>query len=148
VQTFWNDAALARPGKLFKIASHPTLLGSLNSKIKTRSFLMKIYAKTEDTEDAGPKPRIGCYEVQIPEGTWDFFLFFQMSRTVLGPTGILFIVSFSEAKRRGLEVDRSPLSNAEMKNKWSYTSTPRTLPFFILFFWGGGRFRKFAKSDY
>jgi hypothetical protein len=33
---------------------------------------------------------------------------------------------FSEVKRQGSEFDYSPPSSAEVKNEWSYTSTPRT----------------------
>jgi hypothetical protein len=32
----------------------------------------------------------------------------------------------SEAKRLGRETNHSPPSSAEIKNAWSYTSTPRT----------------------
>jgi len=38
-----------------------------------------------------------------------------MSIGFLGPTGLLFIALFSEAKWPGREFDRSALSNAELK---------------------------------
>jgi hypothetical protein len=52
-----------------------------------------------------------------------------MSRPVLGPTqppiqwvpGALSL----GAKRQGREADHSPEFSAEVKNVWSYTSTPR-----------------------
>jgi hypothetical protein len=52
------------------------------------------------------------------------------SRTVLGPTQppiqwVLGALSLG-AKRPGREADRSPASSAEVKNAWSYTSTPNT----------------------
>jgi len=34
--------------------------------------------------------------------------------------------SVSAGKRHGRDTDQSPASNAELKNAWSYTSTPRT----------------------
>jgi hypothetical protein len=55
-------------------------------------------------------------------------LFTTVSRTALGPTqppiqwgtrG-----SFPGVKRPGCEADHSPLSSVEVKNAWSYTSTP------------------------
>jgi hypothetical protein len=56
------------------------------------------------------------------------FLFTTASRTALGPTeppiqwvpGPLSL----EVKRPGREADNSPPSSAEVKNAWSYTSTP------------------------
>ena len=35
-----------------------------------------------------------------------------------------FCLSFSEVKRPGHDVNHSPLSSNEVKNEWSYTSTP------------------------
>jgi hypothetical protein len=56
------------------------------------------------------------------------FLFTTASRTALGPTQppIQWIpVALSlGVKRPGSEADHSPLSSAEVKNAWSYTSTP------------------------
>jgi hypothetical protein len=34
-------------------------------------------------------------------------------------------VSFPGVEWRGVEADRSPASNADVKNAWSYTSTPQ-----------------------
>jgi hypothetical protein len=56
------------------------------------------------------------------------FLFITASRTALGPTqppiqcvpGILSL----GVKRPGSEANHSPPSSAEIKNAWSYTSTP------------------------
>jgi hypothetical protein len=55
------------------------------------------------------------------------FLFTTMSRLDLGPTqpiqwvpGVLFLGK----KRPGHEADYSPPSSVEIKNAWSYTSTP------------------------
>jgi hypothetical protein len=58
------------------------------------------------------------------------FLFNTVSRPALGPTqptiqwvpGILSL----GVKRPGREADHSPPSSAEIKNEWSYTSTPPT----------------------
>jgi len=63
-------------------------------------------------------------------------LFTTVSRTVLGPTqppiqwvpGALFL----EVKRPRLEADHSPPSSAEVKNAWSYTSTPPILHGMVL----------------
>jgi hypothetical protein len=57
------------------------------------------------------------------------FLFATVSRTALGPTqpptqwvpGALSL----GIKRSGREADHSPQSSAEVKNGWSYTSTPQ-----------------------
>jgi hypothetical protein len=60
---------------------------------------------------------------------WEFFLFAAASRPALGPTqppirrvpGAL----TPAVKRPGREVEHSPPSSAEVKNAWSYTSTPK-----------------------
>jgi hypothetical protein len=56
-------------------------------------------------------------------------LFTTASRTALGPTQppIQWVPgAFSlGVKRPGREADHSPLSSAEVKNAWSYTSTPQ-----------------------
>jgi hypothetical protein len=57
------------------------------------------------------------------------FLFTTASRMALGPTqppiqwvtGVLSL----RIKRPGRETDHSPPSSAEVKNEWSYTSTPQ-----------------------
>jgi hypothetical protein len=62
----------------------------------------------------------------IPGRSEDFFLFTAVSRQALGPTqppinwvpGAL----SSGIKRPGREADHSPLTSAEAKNEWSYTS--------------------------
>jgi hypothetical protein len=56
------------------------------------------------------------------------FLFITASRTDLGPTQLPIqwvpgALSLG-VKRPGREADHSPLSSAEVKNAWSYTSTP------------------------
>jgi hypothetical protein len=56
------------------------------------------------------------------------FLFTTASRTALGPTQppiqwVLEALSLG-VKRPGRETDHSPPSTAEVKNAWSYTSTP------------------------
>jgi hypothetical protein len=54
-----------------------------------------------------------------------YFLLATASRTSLGPTQntIQLVPVFSpRVKRSGRETDRSPLSSAEVKNMWSYTS--------------------------
>jgi hypothetical protein len=59
----------------------------------------------------------------------EIFLFTTASRTALGPTeppiqwvsGALSL----RVKRPGREADHSPPSSAEVKNAWSYTSTPQ-----------------------
>jgi hypothetical protein len=56
------------------------------------------------------------------------FLFTTVSRTALGPTqsSIRWVpgpLSLG-VKRSGREADHSPPSSAEVKNAWSYTSTP------------------------
>jgi hypothetical protein len=59
----------------------------------------------------------------------EIFLFITASRTALGPTqppiqwvpGALSL----GVKRPGREADHSPPSSAEVKNAWSYTSTPK-----------------------
>jgi hypothetical protein len=65
--------------------------------------------------------------VRFPAGT-GIFLFTIAFRTALGPTkspiqwvpGALSL----GVKRPGCEADHSPPSSAEVKNAWSYTSTP------------------------
>jgi hypothetical protein len=65
----------------------------------------------------------------IPGRFWNVFLLTTASRTVLGPTQPS-IQRLSGAlslgvKRPEREVDHSPPSSAEVKNTWSYTSTPQ-----------------------
>jgi hypothetical protein len=59
------------------------------------------------------------------------FLFTTASRTALGPTQppIQWIPGALSLgiKRPGREADHSPPSSAEVKNAWSYTSTPRNV---------------------
>jgi hypothetical protein len=60
---------------------------------------------------------------------WDFFLFTTVSRPALGHTrppiqwvpGTLSL----GVKRPECEADHSPATSAEVKNAWSYTSTPK-----------------------
>jgi hypothetical protein len=56
------------------------------------------------------------------------FLFITASRPALGPTqpAIQWVPGALSVgvKRQGREVDHSPASSAEVKNEWSYTSTP------------------------
>jgi hypothetical protein len=68
----------------------------------------------------------GC-RVRFPMGA-ENFLFTTASRTTLGPTqpptqwvpGTLSL----GVKRPGREADHSPPTSSEVKNAWSYTSTP------------------------
>jgi hypothetical protein len=53
-----------------------------------------------------------------------FFFFATASKPDLGPT--LLSSGYRGAKQPGHETDHSPLSSAEIKNAWSYTSTPPT----------------------
>jgi hypothetical protein len=67
------------------------------------------------------------------------FLLTTASRTALGPTqppiqwvpGSLSL----EVKRSGREADHSPPSSAEVKNAWSYTSTPPIRLHGVMFSW-------------
>jgi hypothetical protein len=58
-----------------------------------------------------------------------FFLFATACRQAVGPTQppIPWVpAAFSpRVKRQGHKTDRSPLSNAEAENAWSYTTTPQ-----------------------
>jgi hypothetical protein len=58
----------------------------------------------------------------------EIFLFTTASRTALGPTHppIYWVPGALSlgVKRPGREADHSPPSSAEVKNAWSYTSTP------------------------
>jgi len=72
--------------------------------------------------------RAGESRVQIPARTRDFFLFSKLSRLALGATPLsvqkvsgFYVVG---VKRRGRENCHSPPSSDEVKNEWSYTSTP------------------------
>jgi hypothetical protein len=53
----------------------------------------------------------------------EIFLFSKTSRPVLGPVQWV-LGSFPGVRWSGSEVDHSPLSSAQVKNKWSYTSAP------------------------
>jgi hypothetical protein len=65
----------------------------------------------------------------LPPQGLETFLFTTASRPALGPTqppiqwvpGALSL----EVKRPGREADHSPPTSAEVKNAWSYTSTPK-----------------------
>jgi hypothetical protein len=65
--------------------------------------------------------------VRFPAGAGNFF-FTTVSRTTLGPTQppIQFAAGALSlrVKRPGREADHSPPSSTEVKNAWSYTSTP------------------------
>jgi hypothetical protein len=72
------------------------------------------------------------YSIKKSTGTTlrglEIFLFTTASRTALGPTQPLIqLVPAALSlgiKRPGREADHSPPSSAEVKNAWSYTSTP------------------------
>jgi hypothetical protein len=61
-------------------------------------------------------------------GNDSFFLFVTASRAILGPTqpSIQWVpgVLAPRVKRPGPNAHHSPLSSAEVKSAWSYTSTP------------------------
>jgi hypothetical protein len=62
-------------------------------------------------------------------GGLGIFLFTTASRTALGPTQppiqrVPVVLSLG-VKRPGRKADHSPPSSAEVKNTWSYTSSPR-----------------------
>jgi hypothetical protein len=64
------------------------------------------------------------------EQWWIFFFFATASRPNLGFTQASYSMGmrrtlFPGVKQPGCEADHSPLSNAEVKNTWSYTSTPQ-----------------------
>jgi hypothetical protein len=66
---------------------------------------------------------LGFYSWQEPE----IFLFSELSDRLWGPPSLLFSryrSSFAGVKWPGLEVDHCPPSSAEVKNEWSYTSSP------------------------
>jgi hypothetical protein len=63
------------------------------------------------------------------ERGWEFFFFTTASRQALGPTQppiqwVPGVISLA-IKLPGREADQSPPSSAEVKNAWSYTSTPQ-----------------------
>jgi hypothetical protein len=71
---------------------------------------------------------IGVLEFDSRRGL-GIFLFTTVSRTALGATQppiqwVPRALSLG-VKRLGREADHSPPSSAEVKNEWSYTSTPR-----------------------
>jgi hypothetical protein len=69
------------------------------------------------------------HKLSASRRSWEFFFFTTASRTALGPTqppiqwvpGALSL----GVKRPVREADHSPPSSAEVKNAWSYTSTPQ-----------------------
>jgi hypothetical protein len=67
--------------------------------------------------------------VRFPAGGWEFFFFTTASRTVLGPnqSPIQWVPGSLSlgVKRPGREADHSLPSSADVKNAWSYTSTPQ-----------------------
>jgi hypothetical protein len=70
--------------------------------------------------------RTGCPGFDFQKGR-GLFLFATASRTDLGPIQppIMGTAAISpRVKRPGREADHSPPSSAEVKNAWSYTSTP------------------------
>jgi hypothetical protein len=66
--------------------------------------------------------------VRVPAEAGDFFLHLRV-QTVSGAHPDSYPVgtrgSFPGGKAAGREADHSPLSSAEVKNAWNYTSTPR-----------------------
>jgi len=68
--------------------------------------------------------------VQLPGGVMKgTFLFAPASRPALGPTQFPMqwapVTLSAVVKRPGSEAEHLPLSNAEIKDAWSYTSTPQ-----------------------
>jgi len=57
----------------------------------------------------------------------NIFLFFKTPRQPMGPPSLLLNGHYGSlplVKRPGREFDHSPSSSVEVKNEWSYTSTP------------------------
>jgi len=70
---------------------------------------------------------VGPSGVRIPIGTRDFFLNPKRSNRLWAPPSLLFsgyYCHFIGIKWPGRDVNHSPTSCAEIKNEWSYTSTP------------------------
>ena len=71
------------------------------------------------------------YTIRASKPSWGkkFFSSVIRSDRLWGPPSLLFSGYrgyLSGVKRPGPEVDHSSVSRAEVKNKWSYTSAPRT----------------------
>ena len=70
--------------------------------------------------------RAGLSGVRIPSGARNYPLF-RKPRQLWCPVCLLFIGyrgTYTGVKRPGGKVDLSPPSSAEVKNEWSYASTP------------------------
>jgi hypothetical protein len=103
----------------------PTLWASYRMLLKCVERIIrstyKVISNCYGLDDQGSR-------VRFPAGAGNFSLHY-LSRTALGPTlppiqwvpGALFL----GVKRPGREADYSPPSSAEVKNAWSYTSTPQ-----------------------
>jgi hypothetical protein len=69
---------------------------------------------------------LGCesydWEFESRQGV-GIYLFTTTSRLALGPTSLLFS-GYKGVKQSGHETDHSPPPGAEVKNAWSYISTP------------------------
>jgi hypothetical protein len=88
--------------------------------------IVTLVSKGDSDDDCVVGPNICALEAKF---TSEFPCFTTASRPALGPTqppiqwvlGALFLV----VKRPGREADHSPPSSAEVRNAWSYTSTPQ-----------------------
>jgi hypothetical protein len=115
-QILTNSDSCSSHQLLFSHKMRGFKIGVLKSKRRTFYFCIALGYGLED-RGFKSRQRLGI------------FLFTTVSRTVLGPTqppmqwvqGVL----SPGVKRPGREADHSPPSSAEVKNAWSYTSTPQ-----------------------
>jgi hypothetical protein len=111
------------------VTSLPALTGCVHlwtNQVHWAEFVLKRGAGIAQWHSAGL--RAGWWGFESRQGL-GIFLFTTASRQALGPTqppiqwvpGALSL----GVKRPGREADHSPPSSAEVKNAWSYTSTPQ-----------------------
>jgi len=71
--------------------------------------------------------RVRRFRVPIPVWVRGFFLHQKYSHWFWGPEGLLsngYRVTFPEIRRSGRDVRHLTTSSVDLKNEWSYTSTP------------------------
>jgi hypothetical protein len=122
------------PGQVLRDFTYPHALNTGTVKLYLKHFLLNAFSSLftltqlfrfvfySDLRVLTP----GRCGVRIPVQVRDYFRF-KTSRPSLGPTQPLIqwlLVLFPGAKRPECESDHPPLSGAEVKNEWSYTSTP------------------------
>jgi hypothetical protein len=94
--------------------------------IKTVTQYLRLFFLSDDCWNRDSVLRKMTGPCSGRRGRSRIYAFSKTSRSPLGPTHLGYGVLLWSVERPGREAEHSLSSNAEVKNEWSYTSTPPT----------------------